>query len=38
LNQFCFLPGDTIHAEGGKVDVVHRPMTPDKVGVRRVET
>ena len=38
LTQFCFSPGEMIHAEGGKGDVVHRPKAPDKVGVRQAET
>jgi hypothetical protein len=38
LAQFCFPDGETIHAEGGEVDVVHRTKLPDKVGVRQLET
>lgn len=38
LNQFCFSPDETIRAEGGEGDVVHRPKAPDKVGVRQAET
>ncbi len=38
LNQFCFSSGETIRAEGGEGDVVHRPKAPDKADVRQTET
>jgi hypothetical protein len=38
LAVFCFSAGETIRAQGGKADVVHRTKPPDKVGVRQPET
>jgi hypothetical protein len=38
LAVFCFPDDETICAEGGKVDVVHRTKPPDKAGVRQPET
>ncbi|PSH63840.1 hypothetical protein CU102_22770 [Phyllobacterium brassicacearum] len=38
MNPFCFADGETIHAEGGELDVVHRVKPPDKVGGRQPET
>jgi hypothetical protein len=38
LAVFCFSDGETIHAQGGKADVVHRTKPPDKVSVRQPET
>ncbi|MHC1549228.1 hypothetical protein [Phyllobacterium sp. K27] len=38
LAVFCFSTGETIHAEGGEVDVVHRTKPPDKVVGRQSET
>ncbi len=38
MNPFCFPCGETIHAEGGEADVVHRTKPPDKVVGRQPET
>jgi hypothetical protein len=38
LAVFCFSAGETIHAEDGEVDVVHRTKPSDKVGGRQPET
>ncbi|MBZ9656665.1 hypothetical protein [Phyllobacterium lublinensis] len=38
LAVFCFSTDETIRAEGGDADVVHRTKPPDKAGVRQPET